>query len=136
MWDKLCQKTQSSWNKELVDRIWNVCEQIWASINLLIPHLNYEISTEIDDQTENLMILYQKYFAEQSLPEMNNQLFKQELERVQYFLKNKQAEFMHKLSQKYTMIENPESLVSLMKFGYLVACVVLNLERNGLCVKD
>jgi hypothetical protein len=33
MWDKLCQKTQTAWNREIVERIWTVAEKIWVNIN-------------------------------------------------------------------------------------------------------
>ena len=43
MWDKLSQKTQTAWNREVVDRIWGIAEKIWITVNSQIPKYNVEI---------------------------------------------------------------------------------------------
>ena len=43
MWDKLCQKTQTAWDEEIVRRVWAACEKIWIRINDLLPSENYEV---------------------------------------------------------------------------------------------
>ena len=58
MWDKLCQKTQTAWNRDIIERVWSVVEKIWCNINSKIPEQDYTISSELDDKTENLLILY------------------------------------------------------------------------------
>ena len=39
------------------------------------------------------------------------------------------------INKKYTKIENQQEILSLMKIGYLISSIALNLEKNGLCVK-
>lgn len=39
------------------------------------------------------------------------------------------------INKKYTKIENQQETLSLMKIGYLISSIALNLEKNGLCVK-
>ena len=37
MFDKLCQKTQTSWNEQIVQRVWSISEKIWNLINQSLP---------------------------------------------------------------------------------------------------
>lgn len=43
MWDKLCQKTQTAWNREVVEGVWKVVEIIWVNVNSRIPKYNIGI---------------------------------------------------------------------------------------------
>lgn len=67
IWDKLCQKTQSAWNRELIERFWGVAEKIWQVVNSKIPDEDHTVFTELDDETENLLILYEKYLGDDIL---------------------------------------------------------------------
>ncbi len=37
IWDKLCQRQETAWNRDLLDRIWNVAESIWVISNTEVP---------------------------------------------------------------------------------------------------
>ncbi len=37
LWDKLCQRHETAWNREIVERVWNVAENIWHLANLYVP---------------------------------------------------------------------------------------------------
>lgn len=134
MWDKLCQKTQTAWNRDIVERIWGAVEKIWSNVNSMIPEQDFSISSELDDQTDNLLILYEKFISQEGMT--YHPIFAEELEKVKGLLKSRQEEYEDRLSHKYRKIDNENELVSLMKVGYLVSSIALNLEKNGLCVKE
>jgi hypothetical protein len=37
LWDRLCQRHETAWNREVVERIWGVAEAIWLMVNGMIP---------------------------------------------------------------------------------------------------
>jgi len=38
LWDKLCQRQETAWNRDIVERVWNVAESIWQVSNTYVPN--------------------------------------------------------------------------------------------------
>jgi hypothetical protein len=36
MWDKLCQRMETVWNRDIVDRMWLTAESIWEIVNSML----------------------------------------------------------------------------------------------------
>jgi hypothetical protein len=64
IWDKLCQKTQTAWNQEIVERVWMVVQKLWVNINSRIPKYIIEIKQEISDDIDDMIILFRRFLNE------------------------------------------------------------------------
>ena len=59
LWDKLCQRQETAWNREILDRIWNVAEGIWHISNTYVPKASPK-SPE-NQLVEDLKVLFKPY---------------------------------------------------------------------------
>lgn len=55
IWDKLCQRAETKWNREIVDRMWTISEKLWISINQKLQLTTVKLQ---DDQVEDLQLLF------------------------------------------------------------------------------
>lgn len=61
IYDKFNQKTQTSWQADFVKDVWAVAEKFWININEMIPVYNAAVNTELDEYSDNLIILFETF---------------------------------------------------------------------------
>lgn len=65
MWDKFSQKTQTAWNRDVVERVWALGEKIWVKVNAGIPGYDVGIEGELDEETDDILILFEKFLGQE-----------------------------------------------------------------------
>jgi hypothetical protein len=125
LWDKLCQRTETNWNREFIDRLWHVTEKIWVHIN---KELKYTTKIEKDELCEDLKILFAHFLSSEK---KYHPVFASEVEKVNNYIT------CHDVQEvQITEVIIEPSLISLMKLGYILSNVAVNLQKNGLCAKE
>jgi hypothetical protein len=55
LWDRLCQRTETNWNREIIDKIWSIAEKIRSQVNREIKHATLH---KQDELKQDLTVLF------------------------------------------------------------------------------